>query len=180
MMGRTEVLSPHELERAARLLKDGQLVAFPTETVYGLGACLFNPDAILSIFKAKGRPSDNPLIAHLSHLGQVEEIAEEIPPAFYRLAEHFIPGPLTVVLKRRAHVPAIVSAGLDTIALRLPSHPVARALITCVGSRSSRRRRTFRASPARRRPNTFWTILTAGSQPSSTEERRQWASNLPS
>lgn len=131
-MGKTEVLTPHDVERAAHLLKDGQLVAFPTETVYGLGACIFNPDAILSIFKAKGRPSDNPLIAHLSDLKQVEEIAQEVPPSFYRLAEHFIPGPLTVVLKRRAHVPSIVSAGLDTIALRLPSHPIAHALIASV------------------------------------------------
>ncbi len=132
-MDKTQVLSSKDIERAAQLLKSGQLVAFPTETVYGLGACIFNPEAILSIFKAKGRPSDNPLIAHLSSVEQTEEVAQEIPPSFYRLAEHFMPGPLTVVIKKRSHVPSLVSAGLDSIALRIPSHPVAQALIRCVG-----------------------------------------------
>lgn len=123
----------YDLEHAAELLKKGHLVAFPTETVYGLGAAIFNSDAIASIFTAKGRPSDNPLIAHVSSLEQVEEIAEEIPERFYLLAKAFFPGPLTVVLKRKSHVPAIVSAGLPTIAVRMPSHPIARALIELVG-----------------------------------------------
>lgn len=128
----TELLTLHQLERAAQLLKQGELVAFPTETVYGLGACIFHSEAILSIFRAKGRPSDNPLIAHISSLNQVTEIAREIPDEFYRLAHHFFPGPLTVVLRRHPHVPAIASAGLDTIAVRMPAHPVAQTLIQLV------------------------------------------------
>ena len=128
----TELLNPDDLQRAATLLKQGNLVAFPTETVYGLGACIFNADAIQAIFKAKGRPSDNPLIAHVSSVSQVEQIAQEIPPIFYLLAEHFFPGPLTCVLKRRTEVPSIVSAGLDTIAVRMPSHPIAKELIRLV------------------------------------------------
>jgi L-threonylcarbamoyladenylate synthase len=124
-----ELLTPSQLERAAQLLKRGELVAFPTETVYGLGACIFNPDAILAIFKVKGRPQDNPLIVHVSSLEQIDAIAEAIPEDFYRLATHFFPGPLAVILKRRSLVPSIVSAGLDTIAVRMPSHPVALQLI---------------------------------------------------
>lgn len=129
----THRLSLKEIEQAARLIKEGQLVAFPTETVYGLGAAIFNPDAIASIFKVKGRPADNPLIAHVSSLQQIEEIAEEIPEYFHLLAQEFFPGPFTVVLKRKSHVPSIVSAGLPTIAVRMPSHPIARELICCVG-----------------------------------------------
>jgi L-threonylcarbamoyladenylate synthase len=127
------VLSGDEIEIAATLLKQGHLVAFPTETVYGLGACAFNPEAIASIFKVKGRPSDNPLIAHVSSLEQVHEIAEEIPESFYLLAKAFFPGPIAVILKRKSSVPAIVSAGLDSIALRMPSHPLALKLISLVG-----------------------------------------------
>ena len=132
-MHRTVCLGSHELEQAALFLKEGLLVAFPTETVYGLGAALFNPKAIESIFKAKGRPADNPLIAHLSSLKQVDQIAEEIPDCFHLLAESFFPGPLTVVLKRKANVHPIVSGGLNLIALRIPSHPIASALISLVG-----------------------------------------------
>ena len=131
-MDATERLSPDQLQRAADLLKAGHLVAFPTETVYGLGAPIFSPEAIQSIFKVKGRPADNPLIAHVSSVEQVSRIALEIPEAFYRLAEVFFPGPLTVVLKRRPDVPSIVSAGLETIAVRMPSHPIALKLISLV------------------------------------------------
>lgn len=129
----TQFLDLSEIEQAANLLKMGELVAFPTETVYGLGAKLFDTEAILSIFKVKGRPSDNPLIAHVSSLSQVEEIADQIPDTFYTLAKQFFPGPLTVVLKRRQNVPGIVSAGLDSIAIRMPSHPIALRLIELVG-----------------------------------------------
>jgi L-threonylcarbamoyladenylate synthase len=132
-MDRTELLSPTELKRAAQLLTEGSLVAFPTETVYGLGARIFNPDAIELIFKVKGRPADNPLIAHVSSLEQVNQIAEGIPDAFHLLANAFFPGPLTVVLKRKPSVPPIVSAGLGSIALRMPSHPIALKLISLVG-----------------------------------------------
>lgn|ERR1700722_9436272 len=129
----TQCLRSDEVQLAANWLKQGKLVAFPTETVYGLGAPIFNPEAVVSIFKVKGRPPDNPLIAHIALLEQVERIAIEIPDAFYVLANSFFPGPLTVVLKRHERVPSIVSAGLDSIALRMPSHPIALKLISLVG-----------------------------------------------
>ncbi len=129
----TQLLTPEESDRAVAFLKRGQLVAFPTETVYGLGARLFNLEAVLSIFQVKGRPPDNPLIAHVSSLRQVEQIAEQIPEAFYQLAELFFPGPLTVVLKRHPSVPQIVSGGLDSIALRMPRHLTALRLIEQLG-----------------------------------------------
>jgi len=130
----TERLTSSQLQYAADLLKQGKLVAFPTETVYGLGASLFLPEAILAIFKAKGRPSDNPLIAHVSGIEQVSEIAREIPPLFYHLAEAFCPGPLTFVLKKHPRVPSIVSGGLDSIAIRIPAHSIAQILIELVGT----------------------------------------------
>ncbi|MFN8359931.1 MAG: L-threonylcarbamoyladenylate synthase [Candidatus Kapaibacterium sp.] len=118
---------------SAELLKQDHVVAFPTETVYGLGARIFSETAIRKIYAAKGRPSDNPLIAHIATIRQVSEIAIDIPDEFYRLAEAFFPGALTIVLKRNPRVPAIVSAGLDTIAVRMPNHPIALALINAVG-----------------------------------------------
>jgi L-threonylcarbamoyladenylate synthase len=129
----TERLSSNELQRAAQLIKEGELVAFPTETVYGLGAAIFNPSAIESIFNVKKRPMDNPLIAHIGSIEQVNEIAIEIPDSFYLLAKSFFPGPLTVVLKRNEKVAPIISAGLHSIALRMPSHPIALELISLVG-----------------------------------------------
>lgn len=125
-------LSPDQIQIAADLLKQGELVAFPTETVYGLGAPIFNPQAIAKIFQVKGRPAKNPLIAHISHLAQVEQIAREIPSDFDRLASQFFPGPLTIVLKKHPQVPSLVSGGLETIAFRMPSHPIAQALIEAV------------------------------------------------
>ena len=130
---KTQSLGAGELICAAQLLKEGKLVAFPTETVYGLGAPIFNPAAIAEIFRVKGRPADNPLIAHISDLAQVELLAREIPPLFYALAEQFFPGPLTLILKRHSRVPPIVSAGLSSIALRMPAHPLAQQLISLVG-----------------------------------------------
>ncbi len=127
------ILHPDQITLAAEILQKGELVAFPTETVYGLGAPIFNPEAIRKIYLAKGRPSDNPLIAHISSLDQLPQIAREIPSEFYLLANAFFPGPLTVVLKRHPSVPSIVSGGLDTIAVRMPSHPIAQQLIKAVG-----------------------------------------------
>jgi L-threonylcarbamoyladenylate synthase len=129
----TRLLTADQIDQAAALMRDGELVAFPTETVYGLGAGIFRELAIQKIFRAKGRPSDNPLIAHIAHLEDVEKIAIDIPPSFYLLAEAFFPGPLTVVLKRHPDVPSCVSGGLETIAVRMPSHLLARALIEQVG-----------------------------------------------
>ncbi len=119
--------------QAVELLKQGEIVAFPTETVYGLGAPVFNESAVRKIFAAKKRPLDNPLIVHISSMNQVTDLAVDIPDDFYRLAEQFFPGPLTVVLKKNARVPDLVSAGLPTIALRMPAHLLARELIEKVG-----------------------------------------------
>jgi L-threonylcarbamoyladenylate synthase len=127
------LLTLDQIALAAEILKRGELVAFPTETVYGLGAPISDPEAIRKIYLVKGRPSDNPLIAHISSLDQIHQIAREIPPEFDLLAKAFFPGPLTVVLKKHPSVPSVVSGGLDTIAVRMPSHPVARELIKAVG-----------------------------------------------
>lgn len=129
----TELLTPIQIEQAAFLIKKGELVAFPTETVYGLGASIFNRDAIEKVFWAKGRPQDNPLIAHIADLASVSSIAIDIPPAFYQLAERFFPGPLTLIVKRHPSVPDTASAGLDTIAIRQPKSVVASSLIRFVG-----------------------------------------------
>lgn len=131
---KTEQIDPKNIERAAELLKQGEVVAFPTETVYGLGASLFLEEAVKKVFQAKGRPSDNPLIAHICDLSFVDQIAQNIPQAFYRLAEVFFPGPLTIVLPKRKEVPSVVSGGLDYIAVRMPRHKLAQELIRLVGS----------------------------------------------
>ncbi|TNJ37469.1 threonylcarbamoyl-AMP synthase [Chlorobaculum thiosulfatiphilum] len=112
-------------EEAASWLDRGETVAFPTETVYGLGADAFNAKAVAKIFKAKGRPSDNPLIVHVATPERISEVAAEIGETARMLVERFFPGPLTLVLKKRDSVPEIVSAGLPTIGVRCPSHPVA-------------------------------------------------------
>ena len=122
------------LSQAADVIKHGGLVAFPTETVYGLGADTFNPDAVANIFKAKGRPMDNPLISHIAEVGELERFAREIPDTAVKLAEEFWGGPLTVILKKRAGIPDAVTAGLDTVAVRLPSHSIANALIRLSGT----------------------------------------------
>lgn len=122
-----------DVERAAQWIREGEVVAFPTETVYGLGAAVFNSAALAKIFALKKRPPDNPLIVHIAALAQIDEIATAIPPIFYSLARAFFPGPLTVILKRHPRVPAIVSGGMESIAVRMPSHPIALALIAAVG-----------------------------------------------
>ncbi|NDD58177.1 MAG: threonylcarbamoyl-AMP synthase [Chlamydiae bacterium] len=127
------IFESKDLCRAAELLQRGEIIAFPTETVYGLGAPIFNEEAVQKIFKAKGRPSDNPLIAHISSMQQIDQIAVEVPKIFYTLANLFFPGPLTLVVKKHPLVPRVVSAGLDTIAIRMPSHPIAQSLIQQVG-----------------------------------------------
>ncbi len=121
------------MDRAAEVILRGGLVVFPTETVYGLGANTFDPAAVAKIYAAKGRPADNPLISHICSLEQAEELASEIPDRARRLMEHFWGGPLTVILKRRPEVPDIVSAGLDTVSIRFPSHAVAYELIRRAG-----------------------------------------------
>jgi len=125
--------SPEAIERAAERLRAGELVAFPTETVYGLGADATNAAAVSAIYEAKGRPSINPLIVHLPDSRAAQDLAGAWPEAARRLAERFWPGPLTLVLPRAAALPDAVTAGLDTIGLRVPSHPVAHALLSAAG-----------------------------------------------
>ncbi len=117
------------IRHAARALEAGRLVAFPTETVYGLGADAENPSAIARIYAAKGRPSNHPVIAHLPPGADVGYWAEAIAPEARQLIDAFWPGPLTLILKRAKHIPAAVSGGQDSIGLRCPSHPVAQALL---------------------------------------------------
>lgn len=120
--------SEEALAQAAALLRGGQLVAFPTETVYGLGANALDKDAVLSIFAAKGRPADNPLIVHIWSRAQLENICD-VPPLAEKLMDAFWPGPLTILMPRKPSIPPEVTAGLDTVAVRMPSHPVAAALL---------------------------------------------------
>ncbi len=118
---------------AAEALQQGKLVAFPTETVYGLGANALNEDAVARIFKAKGRPNYDPLIVHAASPSWLERAAVEIPELAWRLAEAFWPGPLTLILKKRPEIPDLVTADLDTVAVRVPSHPVALSLLQASG-----------------------------------------------
>ena len=117
------------LNQAVAFLKNGELVAFPTETVYGLGADGLNNKAVEKIYQAKGRPSDNPLILHIAELAQLELLVETISPEAQFLINKYWPGPLTIVFKKTELVPALVSGGLDTVAVRMPDHKIARALI---------------------------------------------------
>jgi L-threonylcarbamoyladenylate synthase len=125
----THSVSDLDITRAAAQLKAGELVAFPTETVYGLGADASNADAVRKVFAAKGRPADHPLIVHIADTAQLANWAREIPQAVHTLAQKFWPGPLTLVLKRHPKVPDAVTGGQDTVAIRVPSHPVAQALL---------------------------------------------------
>ena len=117
------------IDEAAEILRRGGLVAFPTETVYGLGANALDASAVARIFAAKGRPSYNPLIVHVANEAAARELASEWPESASRLARAFWPGPLTIVLRKQGIVPDIVTAGLDSVALRVPAHPVALALL---------------------------------------------------
>lgn len=121
------------LREAAFLIREGWPVAFPTETVYGLGGDALNPVAVRAIFRVKGRPADNPLIVHIAEPDRLMALALEIPPAAHALIETFWPGPLTLVLRRSATVPPEVSGGLSTVAVRMPAHPVALAFIRAAG-----------------------------------------------
>ncbi|MCI9377506.1 MAG: threonylcarbamoyl-AMP synthase [Eubacterium sp.] len=121
------------IKQAASVIRSGGLVAFPTETVYGLGADATNPKAAGKIYAAKGRPSDNPLIAHICSYGDLSDIAADIPPEAKMLADMFWPGPLTIILKKQSSIPYETTGGLDTIAVRMPAHPVALGLIRASG-----------------------------------------------
>ena len=121
------------VNKAAELLRAGEIVAIPTETVYGIAASAFNGAAVKKIFAAKGRPQDNPLIVHIDRLEMLDGLVSRVPEGARKLAEAFWPGPLTIIMPRGDKVADEVCAGLDTVAIRMPSHPVARAVIAASG-----------------------------------------------
>lgn len=118
-----------KIREITEAFNDGKLVVIPTETVYGLGANGFDEEACMNIFRAKGRPADNPLILHIAELSQVDELVSEIPEAARDCMEVFWPGPLTIIMKRSEKIPDVVTARLDTVAIRMPSHKVARSIL---------------------------------------------------
>lgn len=132
-MARILVANEEAVREAARLLREGKLVAFPTETVYGLGACALDPKAVARIFEVKERPFFDPLIVHVADLSMARELCDFSDPRALRLVERFWPGPLTLVLPKKPVVPDIVTAGLPTVAVRMPAHPVALRLIREAG-----------------------------------------------
>lgn len=117
------------MEEAGRLIAEGELVAFPTETVYGLGGDALHPGSCRKIYAAKGRPSDNPLIVHIADFSDMERVAREVPEAARKLAGAFWPGPLTMIVWKSDAVPMATTGGMDTVAVRMPNHPVALDLI---------------------------------------------------
>ncbi len=131
----TRIIKPTEenLRICAEAVRGGGIVAFPTETVYGLGASAFDEKAVKKIYRAKGRPSDNPLIVHISSLDQVKELAASVPFKAHVFMKKFMPGAVTMVLKKKPCVPDTVTGGLDTVAIRMPSHPVANKFIAECG-----------------------------------------------
>ena len=129
----TSDIKDEELMEAARILREGGLVAFPTETVYGLGGNALDEDAARKIYAAKGRPSDNPLIAHVSCSEEVLPLVAEIPEAGKKLMEAFWPGPLTIIFPKSGKVPYGTTGGLETVAVRMPVDPVANRLIALAG-----------------------------------------------
>lgn len=126
---RDNYIKDEELKEASAVIRSGGLVAFPTETVYGLGGDATNPEASRKIYAAKGRPSDNPLIVHIADFSQLRNIVAEVPQEAEKLAEAFWPGPLTMILRKNDVIPYETTGGLDTVAIRMPSHPVARAFL---------------------------------------------------
>lgn len=131
--GRWSSPAAEALRKAGTIIREGGLVAFPTETVYGLGGDALNPESSKKIYEAKGRPSDNPLIIHIADMEHLGRITKDVPLSAYRLAEEFWPGPLTMILPKSEEVPYQTTGGLDTVAVRMPSHPVAMAFIEASG-----------------------------------------------
>lgn len=127
----TKILQPTQknIKICSNEILKGELVGFPTETVYGLGADAFNTSAVEKIFKVKGRPQDNPLIVHIGEISQIKEVAIDIPQVAYKLAEIYMPGSLTLVLKKKDSVPDVVTAGGNTVGVRIPNNNIARKLI---------------------------------------------------
>ena len=123
MNTKIERVNPEQIDET--IMEEGELVAFPTETVYGLGGDALHPEAARKIYAAKGRPSDNPLIVHIADFSDMERVAREVPEAARKLAGAFWPGPLTMILPKSDAVPYETTGGLDTVAIRMPSHPAA-------------------------------------------------------
>ena len=130
---KTKLLQENEIEEAAALIRRGEPVGMPTETVYGLACDAGNPDAVRKVFAAKGRPADNPLIVHIADIADWAPLVREIPPLAQKLAEKFWPGPLTIILPRTERIPAVTAGGLDSVGVRFPAHPVAQAFIKAAG-----------------------------------------------
>ena len=128
-----ESIDNEELNNIGKLIKSGEIVIFPTETVYGIGANAFDEKAVAKIFKAKGRPSDNPLIVHIADKNTIFEIAKDITDVEQKLIDNFMPGPFTLILKKTEKIPNIVSAGLDTVAIRMPNNEIAKQIIINAG-----------------------------------------------
>lgn len=140
-----------EIRRAASILRAGGLVAFPTETVYGLGADAANPVAVARLYRVKGRPLQHPVIVHFASAAEAFEWARQVPPAARKLAERFWPGPLTLILRRAKHVGDFVTGGEDAVGLRVPSHPVAQALLAAFAGDDGGRRYSGIAAPSANR-----------------------------
>src|SRR6056297_2602185 len=127
------MLQQDSIQIAAKLIREGKLVAFPTETVYGLGANALDPMAVAKIFEAKERPSFDPLIIHIANFKQLEQLVNKPDDRIYKLAERFWPGPLTMVLPKSNMVPDVVTSGLPTVGIRMPGNPIALDLISTSG-----------------------------------------------
>ena len=127
----TLILEPtkENIEKAAKIIRKGGLVAFPTETVYGLGADAMNADAVGRIYEAKGRPSDNPMIVHISRASDIGQLTPMLSPQIVEIIDNFWPGPLTIVVKKRPEVPDRTTGGLDTVAVRLPDNEIAQQAV---------------------------------------------------
>ncbi|MFY9301340.1 MAG: L-threonylcarbamoyladenylate synthase [Candidatus Nitrosotenuis sp.] len=145
-----------KIRKAAEALRQGKLVAFPTETVYGLGANALDPRAVKKIFRAKGRPADNPLIVHISDRNDLLFLVSDITPMAGRLIEEFWPGPLTIVLKKSEIIPKLTTGGLDTVAVRMPENKIALLLIRQAGIPIAAPSANFAGRPS---PTTAWHVL---------------------
>lgn len=132
---KTEIFVPtkENYKKCGKLIREGELVAFPTETVYGLGANALNPEAVKKVYLAKGRPSDNPLIVHIASPDDIDKVARSVPDKARLVIEKFMPGSVTVVMPKRPEIPDCVTGGLDTVAVRMPLHPVALEFIRACG-----------------------------------------------
>lgn len=130
---KTKLLHEDGIALAAELIRQGEPVGMPTETVYGLACDAGNPEAVRKVFAAKGRPADNPLIVHIADIADWTPLVTEIPPLAQKLAERFWPGPLTIILPRTERIPSVTAGGLDSVGVRFPAHPVAQALIKASG-----------------------------------------------